>query len=466
MQGKILIVDGIATNRIVLKVKLAAAFYQVIQASSISEAIEKARLERPDLIIASLAMLEGDAENLCVHLKGCQTTKTTPILAINYSDGDEQRLAALKAGIQDVLRNPIDDTLLLGRVRSLIRARNSADEWQVKEEASCFLGMSEPAQEFVTCSHCMLVSDNQAQSTQWAAGLRGKLPYRLSHATTAGALRDASTKEVPDAFILVLPPDRDKALTTLRFISALRSDAGTRHAGLLVLQTATDTTLAATALDLGADDLMTDGFNAEELSLRLGTLINRKRHADRMRDTIRSGLIAAIYDPLTGLHNRRYAMPHLARIAETARTTKQSFAVMISDLDYFKHINDEYGHAAGDAVLKETAKRLRSIVRNADLVARIGGEEFLIAVPGADLGQAHLTAQRICKTISAVPFELPDAKTIDVTISIGIAVSDTGASGKSNISIRADDLLHCADQALYAAKNGGRNQVTCSRPAA
>ncbi|MEY8837662.1 GGDEF domain-containing protein, partial [Cribrihabitans sp. XS_ASV171] len=103
--------------------------------------------------------------------------------------------------------------------------------------------------------------------------------------------------------------------------------------------------------------------------------------ADRVRSSVREGLRAAIRDPMTGLHNRRYALPALEALAREARAKGGMLAVMLADLDHFKRINDRHGHAAGDAVLIETARRLRNTLPGEALVARMGGEEFLLALP-------------------------------------------------------------------------------------
>ncbi|MEO0381111.1 MAG: diguanylate cyclase, partial [Pseudomonadota bacterium] len=202
--------------------------------------------------------------------------------------------------------------------------------------------------------------------------------------------------------------------------------------------------------------------------VRLETLMARKRMSDALRDTVRSGIEAAVIDPLTGLHNRRYAMPHLARIAERAHKSKKPFAVMVADMDYFKQINDTHGHAAGDAVLIETAQRLRQNLRSVDLVARIGGEEFLIVMPGAALSNARKAAQRLCHMIRDTPFDIPgvDAQSIAATISIGLTVCDPTLKPAPNLPMTAEALLDRADKALYEAKAEGRDRVTLVRPAA
>lgn len=464
MQGTILIVDAVATNRITLKVKLAAAFYQIVQADGIDGALESVRRHRPDLVICALHLPGGGAAALARQLRGDQMLPPVPVLAIGAGDPPEARLSALAEGVSDVLSRPLDDTLLLGRTRSLIRSRHAADEWQMREDTTRALGLAEPTAEFTPQGHCMLIHPENAEALNWARRLRPQLQARLSLAKPAEAIRTAPEGGPPDVFVLALPADPGGAMAICRLISELRANAHTRHAGLLVVQLRPDAALGATALDLGADDLMSEGFEAAEMALRLQALLRRKRMGDQLRATVRSGLKAAVFDPLTGLHNRRYALPHLERIAERARETGRSFAVMVADLDHFKRINDHYGHAAGDAVLVKTAKRLRDNLRGMDLLARIGGEEFLIVMPGTTLAEAETTAARLCRAVSGQGFDAPGyARPLSVTVSIGLA---TGPCDNAGRPLSVEDLLGEADQALYSAKTRGRNRVTLSRPAA
>ena len=137
---------------------------------------------------------------------------------------------------------------------------------------------------------------------------------------------------------------------------------------------------------------------------------------------------------------------------------------MVADLDHFKGINDRYGHAAGDSVLVQTAERLRNNLRGMDLVARIGGEEFLIVMPGTNLSNAESTAADICSDIGNRGFVVPGTPApVHVTISIGLSIGPMVQDGSP---LSAEALMAQADRALYSAKSHGRNQVNLSRPAA
>ena len=466
MLGKILIVDAIATNRIVLKVKLASAFYDVLQAGSPAQALALARQQAPDLILCAMSLPQNEgAATLCKTLQADKRTRNIPVMAIGSTAPAADRLAAFEAGVIDVLSRPCDDVWLLGRVRSLIRARNATEEWRLRDDASTALGMAEPVTEFTHRPNIMMVGADAARAQSWRRALQPKLRAQISLSRGSDMLRAGQDGTVPDAFVLIQPTDPGEGAQVLHLISTLRSNADTGHAGVLVIQASPDSTLATQALDLGADDVMIDGFAAEELSLRLKALMLRKRTDARLRDTFRSGMTAAMHDPLTGLYNRRCAMPHLSQIAAHAKGSGLPFAVMVADLDHFKRINDLYGHASGDAVLVEVAGRLRDALRKADLVARIGGEEFLIVMPATTPEKARDVALRICNDIGGQQFDIPGhPDPIQVTISIGMAIGDGCTTLPQDTACSA--LLDQADRALYSAKMRGRNRVNLGRPAA
>ncbi len=465
MQGKILIVDTIATNRIVIKVKLKKAYYEVIQAASLKDAMAQIEMHAPDLIIAATDLPDGGAATLCHKLKSLPHAESTPVLATSTDTDPETRLQTLKAGAHDVLCQPVNETLLLGRVRSLIRAHNATAEWQMREDTCHALGLAEDPVEFADQGHCVVVGSDHQDLRELATALRPTLRSMITLAELKSLMLHVSLSNVPDLFVILLAADRETAMMELAAVSTLRANAMTRHAGVIVIQRCEDTGVGTTALDLGADDLMIGGLDIAELTLRARAVMRRKKLSEHLRATVRNGLQAAVFDPLTGVYNRRYAMPHLERVAKRAMTTDRQFAVLVLDLDHFKRINDVYGHASGDAVLSEVAKRLRSALRESDMVARIGGEEFMVVMPNTDAKKARHIALRICEDVSSTPFTVAEgAKPITVTISIGMAVG--GDSEDDTKDGRGQAVLAQADRALYAAKGRGRNQVTSGRPAA
>lgn len=159
----------------------------------------------------------------------------------------------------------------------------------------------------------------------------------------------------------------------------------------------------------------------------------------------------AIRDSLTGLFNRRYLHETLEREFSRAVRNKYMVSVMLMDIDHFKHINDTYGHAAGDEILRALSVTISLNIRKEDIPCRYGGEEFVIVMPDAPLHSAEQRARALHKKINSIKVDFEDQK-LQVTVSLGIAAfplhGDTG-----------EQLLMCADQALYKAKQIGRNRV-------
>jgi len=172
---------------------------------------------------------------------------------------------------------------------------------------------------------------------------------------------------------------------------------------------------------------------------------DRKRAEEEMR-------ALATTDFLTGLANRRCFIARLEEeLARFERTIEQHIALLMLDLDFFKRVNDSYGHPVGDAMLTHFAALVAGQLRRIDIAGRLGGEEFGIILPGADLASAKVFAERLCRTISASPLER-DGKSLFFTVSIGVTVLRRGDS-------EAEGVLSRADQALYRAKELGRNRV-------
>jgi diguanylate cyclase (GGDEF)-like protein len=163
-------------------------------------------------------------------------------------------------------------------------------------------------------------------------------------------------------------------------------------------------------------------------------------------------------DVLTGWHNRRYLNVRLHEELARARRDGTELVCVILDLDHFKRVNDNWGHAAGDAVLQEIAQRIESQVRASDVAARYGGEEFIVLMPNTDIGSALLLSERVRKAVSGSPVELPSGESLTVTTSIGIARVRPAPEAEDLKNV-GDSLVARADVALYAAKAAGRDRV-------
>jgi diguanylate cyclase (GGDEF)-like protein len=206
------------------------------------------------------------------------------------------------------------------------------------------------------------------------------------------------------------------------------------------------------ALDAGADDYLAKPFDEQELKARLlvgKRILRLQQELVQARESMR---FLANHDGLTGLMNRAEIVKTLRCELERSRRDKRPLAVVMADIDHFKMVNDELGHLAGDEVLAEVGKLLRSELRTYDAVGRYGGEEFLVLMPGCDTVTALVRADQIRSAVSSKPIGTSkEARTI--TLSMGVAVID----GTKEVSVRS--VLHQADLGLYKAKRNGRNRI-------
>jgi len=471
MARRILVVDDIATNRIVLKVKLASACYEVMQAADGESALRMARGSVPDLILLDVILPDMTGTEVCRRLKADPVTCDIPVVMITALRDAPARREALRAGADDFLSKPLYESMLLARIRSLLRARDTARELRLREDTSRALGLGDAATPFAatlaeTRARVALIAAREEQARNWQASLAPHLKADYLILPRDSALADNAA----EADLYVIAADLVRRGDGLRLMSELRSRPESRHAAYCVVLARDPGEVGAMALDLGASDLFLEDFEPQETALRLAAQIRRKKQGDRLRETLRDGLELAVTDPLTGLFNRRYAMPHLARMVAAAGPDGRACAVLALDLDDFKAVNDHHGHSAGDAVLAEIAQRLRAGLRGADLVARIGGDEFLVAIPNTTARLALATAERLCRQVSQTPVALPDGRgKVRVTLSAGLAMIEGAASlpaAAARPEDRAAAVLDRADRALMTAKTTGRDRVEVAAPPA
>ncbi len=232
----------------------------------------------------------------------------------------------------------------------------------------------------------------------------------------------------------------------------VRESAREPYTYIVLLTARTESEDLVLAMDAGADDYLTKPFRNHELRVRLRAgrrILDLQEELLRAREALR---VQATHDALTGLHNRASILETLQNELARSGREGQPLAVLIADLDRFKQVNDACGHQAGDAVLRETARRMKTALRRYDALGRYGGEEFLIVLPGCGADSAYRQAERIRQAVAAGAIQSCGSH-LHVSCSIGMAYRDAPAVDDASALIRE------ADVALYVAKNLGRNQV-------
>lgn len=222
---------------------------------------------------------------------------------------------------------------------------------------------------------------------------------------------------------------------------------------VVILSGRVDEQIALEAVKAGAQDFISKANLSTESAVRvISYAIERKLTETRLREGVSELQHAAQVDPLTSLLNRRAFMQHLGRVEQKSRSERAVVSCAMLDIDFFKHVNDTYGHAAGDEALKTVASLLLHESRAGDLVCRYGGEEFCVILTETDERAAYAWADRVRKTLLNMVAHTERCD-LQLTVSLGVAQS-------TRMTESLTEIVDQADQALLASKQGGRNRVT------
>jgi two-component system cell cycle response regulator len=266
--------------------------------------------------------------------------------------------------------------------------------------------------------------------------------------------------DVNEALVLARGGDYDLVVVSLgladsdglRFCSQLRTVEETRQVPILILVDESDRKRLAKGLELGVSDYLARPIDRNELLARVRTQVRRKRYQDRLRANFHRSMALAVTDGLTGLYNRRYMTGHLDTLIARGGPGGHGLSLLMLDIDHFKLVNDNHGHAIGDEVLKEFGGRVARSVRGIDLACRYGGEEFVVVMPETDLATARKVAERLCRHVNEDAFVAQGGDlALPITCSVGVA------SWQANEGSEA--LIKRADDALYIAKREGRDRI-------
>ena len=452
MTARVLVVDDVPPNVKLLEAKLTSEYFDVLTAFSGPEALDVISREHPDIILLDVMMPGMDGFEVCRRIKGDPSTAHIPVVMVTALDQPSDRVAGLEAGADDFLTKPVQDLALFARVRSLVRLKVMMDELRNREATGANLGWENEEEAIVDVSvptdgAILIVDEQERVMERIARALEG-----VGELTFIAGGDDAAERAREKNFDLIIVSLTMRNTDGLRVCSKLRSFEETRHVPILVMVDDGNTKLLVRALEMGVNDYVVRPVDRMEFLARVKTQLKRKRYADRLWENFHLSMQLATTDAVTGLYNRHYLTSHMETRLQAAQASGKPLSVLMMDIDHFKAVNDTYGHAVGDIVLKEFSNRVGKNIRGVDLAARYGGEEFVVMMPETPTDWAFMIGDRLRQEVCDNKFDVGlNSGPIDITVSIGVATSEEGQT--------PSQLLEEADKALYAAKEGGRNKV-------
>jgi len=296
----------------------------------------------------------------------------------------------------------------------------------------------------------LIIDDTQAMRSQIVSILKN----------SGMAVGTIEADNVIDGFKLLLAKPVDVVLCDLempdmdglKFLDLQRGREDRRDVPVIILTGREESEQKIKALERGASDYITKPFDAGEMLARVKVQLKIKRLQDSLKEQNRKLEELSNTDPLTHMANRRCLMRTLIQEFQRSQRANHPLSLIMADIDHFKAINDSYGHQQGDVVLKAVAETIRGHLREYDLAARFGGEEFALVLPETDRLHATQVAERIREMIGRLKFD-GALDGLKMTISLGVATHP------DKIIKNVEDLIRLADDALYAAKREGRNLV-------
>ena len=449
MTARVLVVDDIVANVKLLEARLKAEYFEVLTATSGFEALDIAGKTECDIIILDVMMPGLDGFETCRRLKADPRTAHIPVVMVTALDQPSDRVTGLQAGADDFLTKPIKDIALLTRVKNLVRLKRLLDELRGRAAASD--GLNETPLDAANKKEggrLLIVDDRESSYERLKSTLQKQYEVEV-HTDPASALFHIAETTYDLVIISLSLKDYDG----LRLCSQLRNLEKTRALPLVIVTEPENDAKVLRALDMGVNDYLVRPIDPNELLARTATQVRRKHYADQLRSNVEQTMEMAIMDGLTGLYNRRYFDSQFRTLAQQAASRDKKLSIVLTDIDFFKSINDTHGHDVGDEVLREFGDRVQRSVRGADIACRYGGEEFVLVLPDSDKEAAMAIAERLRVRMEQDAIAVSgNSKELSITISLGVASVD----GPEDT---AEAILKRADEALYRAKREGRNRV-------
>jgi two-component system cell cycle response regulator len=420
---KALVIEDGKIHRQMIGMVLEALDVEVHLVQSAEEGLAALASANYDLISLDLHLPDMDGLEFCRRLRAEEATQLIPIVLLTSEDADATLKMAYGAGVTEVMR------------------KSSIEELQQS------FGSLVNRLHRVYSGRVLYVEDSPT-TAQLTISILKQMGLVVDHYLSGEDALEAFWRR--DYDVVVTDVVLEGELSGLSVVRGIRS-AGTdkREIPVLAVSGNEDMSRRIEILRSGANDYVEKPIVEEEFKARLGNLITNKQLFDQVRSQQCELRKLAVTDQLTGLYNRTYLAETAQKYVSSAIRHRESLSLLMLDLDKFKDINDTHGHAAGDRVLAAIGTLLMSRCREEDVVARFGGEEFIILLPRCDLENAIYKAEHLCQFVR-------DLQPDDRMVSASFGVSCIHQGGRH---IDFEKLLKEADMALYAAKRNGRDRV-------
>ncbi len=439
MSGKsVMVVDDSSTIRKILKRELSRGDYEVIPAQNGLEAL--AILEwadvPPDLITIDIDMPGMNGFELCEKIRRLADSKDgqkiaisqLPIIFVSSNDTIENRERAYDLEVIDFISKPFTSGKMLQTINNILLN----------------------AQEQFSDMTALIVEDSPVVSRIIRNILvrHGLETFEVSNGEKALEI----IKEEQFAIDIIITDYIMPKMSGKELCRKLRHIEAFENVPIFFISSIDSKDTILDFFKVGANDYLPKPFLEEEFRARVLTHLRNRKYVKELELLNNQLKFQAEHDALTGLYNRGYFQKKITNIFPQKRDNNRHLSCVILDLDFFKKVNDNYGHAFGDLVLQEFSKTLSSSCRSTDLAARYGGEEFVVLMPDTNISECHSVAEQLRKAAEDSVYS--DGKTeLRATVSIG------AASLQDHEPMSPDQLLNMADEALYVAKENGRNRV-------
>lgn len=451
--AKILVVDDDPKNIKLMEGILISGGYRIFTAENGEEALRQVREVGPDLVLLDIMMPGIDGYEVTKQIKANPQSENIPIILVTALDGRNDKIRGMDAGAEEFLTKPVNPVEIEARVESMLKLKRYRDQLDIRSQSRNRIpeiSESEAPVVLEEITHKVLIVEDDEKDLKLILSHLEPMSYNVEVARNGSdAIKMLDQGNFDITLVDILLPGMDG----FQVCDNVKNNEKIKDTQVLLITSLNDLENRIRGVELGADDYLIKPYDPRELQTRMKALLKKKTYIDTLHSLYEQALNSALIDGLTGLYNHIYFKRFLELEIKRSERHDHQTALLMIDLDDFKHINDTLGHAAGDEILKSIGKLLKSTIREIDFAARYGGEEFVVVMPYGDPTTLAEVGNRICEATSAMAIPERCKNTISgVTVSVGGALYPTNADSSA-------DLIEKADYMLYKAKRGGKNRL-------